>query len=103
MVDEELFKKRIGLLRKGKTLLLRHSCCGDFLVSMNPQQNRIFTKTLRETEYFKENYSNIQLKDNSALSHQEMYINYLLMWDCGDWEMGEWKLGENAPHASPDI
>lgn len=44
------FKFLLGLLHNKKILLLEHQCYGEFVVYMNPQQNRILVEDFNESD-----------------------------------------------------
>lgn len=72
MIDIIKFERRVNLLKNGKALLLKHLAYGEYVVRMNPQQNRIFCETTLR---------------GATISEER--ITYLLMWDCGDWYLYE--------------
>lgn len=77
MIDMVKFERRVNLLKNGKQLLLKHLAYGEYIVSMNPQHNRLFHETVK----------------GGSLSEDR--ISYMLMWDCGDWYLYD------PPHSHP--
>ena len=92
MIDLDILSKRIELLKQGKSLLFIHPYYGTHVIKMNPQQNRIFVdETICSTKYWDE-LEQISKENQTLVS--EMYINALLLWNCGNWYLMEEKLKE---------